>query len=337
MLCKKCNKQVSILDDRCSYCGNDLTKVVLEKRYVDFHKSESKKDLQRGQNSYIKPTVVTEDITLKGKAKEVLKEVSNIPVVIEKLKFILEGKLEDLKLQVFLNRHVIENDEYREKAKKTLFGIDWDNNEVNGGAKEIDHEKYSYLIGIYGGLVNFSCAVVSTFNPNMPGLFVNEQLEEVIKTYKRKGGLFSSIDLIDIMPENKDVELFVNDAAKLIFQFIGHELGHICYGHVVGPPYELKPRNVNIGQEYEADSFSYSIIEHSIFKKELWIGHIQYMIVRSVQEMFYGVFKTETHPLSIDRLKAAIHRFPDLAEQYNINGKWVEEIIDKIFEWLKVN
>lgn len=337
MLCKKCNKQVSILDDRCSYCGNDLTKVVLEKRYVDFHKSESKKDLQKGQNSYIKPTMVTEDITLKGKAKEVLKEASDIDLVIDKLRIILEGKLDDLKLQVFLNRHVIENEEYIEKAKKTLFRIDWKNNQVNGGADRIYNEKYSYLILIFGGLVNFSCAVISTFDPNILGLFITDRLEEVIKTYKRNGGLFSSIDLIDIVPENKEVEVFVNDAAKLIFQVIGHELGHICYGHVLGGPYELKPRNVNIGQEYDADSFSYSIIERSIFKKELWIGHIQYMIVRSAQEMFCGVFKTETHPLSIDRLKTAIHRFPDLAKEYNINEKWAEEIIYKIFEWLKMN
>ena len=281
--------------------------------------------------------VVQEDNVQKP-AKEILGEAIDILEIKKKIQFQQQGFINNMKHYVFTNPHVMNNDDWAAKGQMTDFRFDWGNTKVNAGARRLDKEeiessggKYDYVIILFDGYVNFAYAVAAAFDESGGRPYDMGLLEKIINMYRSNKGNFDIYEFINILRETKrDLDGIGADASKIIFECIAHEFGHICYGHIHGPGYGHRTTGENIGQEHDADSFAYAVIDASPSKKELWFGLIQFMIVRVVQEASYGRQEAKTHPLDIDRLKTAISRFPDLAKKYRINEAWAEDIVTRI-------
>lgn len=358
MLCpnKNCQRIVSSYDDQCPHCGTPLKDNPVKKYSRDAdriienwnHRSsphESKIHAETRKESTRGLLVrSTEDLhALEGGMNHIINNQWR--------------ELLDAWKQIFSNHLVQSNKEWTDKAQRTYLWFDHRNEEVNGFATtvskmeqdddgratldqieargEIIRGKYDYFIAINGGYINFAYAVASTSWQNITALgFYNmEKLAECIRMLK-EGNKFSVLHILRLAPDTTLSTKYGNAAFKAVYECVAHELGHICYGHVSGPGYGGRVTEANIGQEFDADSFAYSVIASSNFKEELWRGLIQFLIVESVLEILRGRTSATTHPLMIDRLKTAIRRFPDLAAERNVNEQWAEEIAAQLRNWL---
>lgn len=377
MVCPECNKFVSQFDEQCQHCkmplkGNPVKNYtrksdeiiakaearagdVLSQIQGGFKEKSASRDCHApsasaaGVKGFYEKSVgqahssdTRHEDTLRP-SKEIVGEAVDILAIKEKIEFQQQSNIDNMKHYVFTNPHVMNNDEWAAKAQKTYFAFEWENADVNAGARQLSDKeiesckgKYYFAIIMQGGYVNFCYAVASAFVESGQSLFNFELLQRVIAVYKQNKGQLSSFDLVDIVRQtDRTLDVIGADASKIIFECIAHELGHICYGHIHGPGYAHRTSGENIGQEHDADSFAYAVIYASPSKKELWLGLIQFMVVRAAQEAYYGRHEATTHPLDIDRLRTAIVRFPDLAKQYGIDEKWAENVVSKIYGWLR--
>jgi hypothetical protein len=263
---------------------------------------------------------------------------------IQKILIEQDGRIKEIKSMIFNNRHFQHNLEWRAKVEKTDFWFDWKNEQVNASARVLDEEeahssgdKYLYLIRVHGGFVNFAYAIVSAYQKDQAaeGFYHTEMLGKVVRILKETNGNFGVPQSQTLLSDRDQLSKYGTAAFKIVYHCIAHELGHICYGHVYGPGYGYRATAANIGQEHDADSFACSLIAESSFKEELWRGLIQFMIVQAAIQFVSQKEDPDTHPLYIDRLKAAIGRFPDLARAHRISEKWAEEIVSKLQQWLK--
>lgn len=376
MICPKCNRIVSPFDETCQHCGTSLNsnpvkdygekadqivreaetraENIQEQIKNGFKEKGSLKNLpgssvsSPGTNSLHERALSPRDFSdmqqdsVQKPAKEILGEAIDILKIKKKIEFQQQSYIDNMKHYVFTNPHVLNNDEWAAKGQKTYFYFDWENTDVNAGARRLtDNEiessegKYHFAIILLGGYVNFAYAVAAAFDDSERRFYDIELLQKVINMYRSNKGTFDAYELIDIFRQSKrDLDTIGGDASRIVFECIAHEFGHICYGHIHGAGYPHRTMGENVGQEHDADSFAYAVIHASPSKKELWLGLIQFMILRAVQEACYGHKEAKTHPLDIDRLKTAISRFPDLARHYGINEKWAEKTIKQIYHWL---
>lgn len=378
MICPNpgCKRIVSPFDETCQHCGTSLKtnpvkdyakkagEIVneTEKRAEDikeqirggFKEKGFSKNLpgasvsSPGAKRQHKPTLIQGDSSIQEQnniqkpAKEIIGEAIDILKIKKKIEIQQQAFIDNMKHYVFTNPHVMNNDDWAAKGQRTYFHFDWENTEVNAGARRLNKEeiessggKYDYVIILFGGYVNFAYAVAAAFDELGRRTYDMRLLEKIITMYRSNKGNFDIYGLIDIFRQTqRDLDGMGADASKIIFECIAHEFGHICYGHIHGLGYPHQTKGENIGQEHDADSFAYAVIDASPSKKELWLGLIQFMIVRAVQEASYGKHEAKTHPLDIDRLKVAISRFPDLAHHYGIDEKWAEKTINQIYRWL---
>ena len=358
MICpnENCQKIVSSYDDQCPHCGTAL-KDHPAKKYI----RETDRIVDEWQRRETKPDhvsrIATKPLAAEGllvRNTEDLKALSGTIVLIMQQQW---KKLLEAQDMIFNNLLVLTNDEWKLKAQRTFLWFNHENEEVNATATTIDNmEKYNsaildlieqsngikirgryeYIITIYGGYVNFAYAVASALlsDHGTTRFYDMEKLAKVIELRKEGGGKFGVLHILRLNQNPSLFSQYGSDAFMSVYECIAHELGHICYGHVHGPGYNQREAEANIGQEFDADSFAYSVIASSSFKKELWRGLIQFMTVQAALEILRGRSSSTTHPQTTERFKTAINRFQDLAAMHNVNEQWAEEMAYKLQNWL---
>lgn len=352
MLCPKCQKNVSSYDIACPHCGAQLSDHPAKKYIRDVEKivegRPRKPPMTDNNQRMMVGNQATHEQAQSGmRHSEEDTEAEDIKKAIKKAILMIlheqENKIHEVQYMIFGNSHILTNDEWSTKAKLTYLSFDWDNKRVNANAgaltpKEIDQTdgKFRYLIRIFGGYVNLAYAVASTYRyDRATGDFYDfEKLDRVITMLKKCDGEFGIEQVLMLMPDKRYLSRYGADAFKIIYECIAHELGHICYGHVHSPGYDDCEPEVNISTEFDADSFAYAVIASSSFKEELWWGLIQFTIVEAAIEILKDKRTSTTHPLTIDRLKTAISRFPELAAARNINEQWAEKVAARLSNWL---
>lgn len=365
-----CKRIVSPYDETCKYCGTtlkehpvkDYTKKAdrivkdaearaedIKEQIKNGYKERSFSDGTRTEKAKIasrrdSETKIERNFNFKEEIH--YEEMSTSDAIKRKIQRVLDRtkiQLEEIKDEIFkTNPHVTKNYVWQDKAEKTFLNVNWKDNTINAGAYaleikdvELSEGKYRYGIEINGGYVNFAYAISTAFVgfvPNEGMLWDDFQLGKVIKLAKSKGG-FSFAEIIKIMREGdtENIKTIGEYAFKLLYRTVGHELGHICYGHIHSGGYYNNSIATNHGGELDADSFSYAIIGSSDESEELWVSLIMFSLIQLTIKIMNGVDLFEgsrTHPAPIVRFKQAIIRFPTFAEKYKINEEWaVNEII----------
>lgn len=362
MICPECKKFVSPLDEYCQHCKKSLKNNPVkdyEKKADQIVKHaetrannilENMRGKQRIEKSYEDNNLDHEVLMGKGLNKEAFIKIVE-PQTLEELQLIQwqVSYLIEMIQTLLSNPNIIKNSEYRDKAKQTLLLFDGTKTEVNGSARKFKEEaeikkyegKYLYEVCINGGYVNFAYAISGTYvdDPTISS-YDDNKLKEIVKTYKKNSGHFSIDDLIKTIPKNKGIAELGPDASMVIFSCLGHELGHVCYGHVSSSDsYEFRTSITNLEREHHADGFARMITDRSAFREQLWKGYVQYQIINAAMSFYpwqeEKLFSPKTHPQRIDRLKEAIGRFEDLAKKYGIDETWADNKVMMIHELLQ--
>jgi hypothetical protein len=334
MICKKCNTKISILNNKCPNCGHDLTKVDLDRGY-DYTAGRSTAGIPKHL------TIPSSMSETKVSEAEILEyAVALYKKITEEQYAYYQEMVDSMKANPYLRK----NKDWMMRFEKTDFRLVVEDTVVNAYAMylrpEEDEEQmtsdHDFCVLVCGGYVNFACAVTSTFlkNPRSDKLYDMERLGKAIRIYQEHDSHFDVSDVIGILPDLDRITEYVRDSFKVIYAVIAHELGHICYSHVISEKKDHNVKSVNIGRELDADSFSYALIDSSGFRKYLWFGLIQFLIVQSVRDIYLGRVDAITHPTYIDRLITTIQRFPE-AKEYGFNERWAEEIVTRILNWLR--
>lgn len=335
MLCKKCNNQVSILDDRCPHCGNDLTQVDLKTRYIDAHKINWLRRIQeelKGRYLSVEELVKSDSFLVSGFPKS--KNVERISFAKDEkgsvgLEEVLkvskrESKLKELFGWVIHNPHVHENEKWPEKALRTLPFYDDRNPEVNASAIAIKNDRGEflyYVIAICDGLLNFMLAIDAFFKVEMV-----KKITLLGEMYKKNNQSFSSEDLVTLIDKLPSAAKEFEHPLLSCFFVIAHELGHICYDHVFSPTYKERTLDESRIMERHADGFAASVVERAEFSNELFLSQLKSFIAWAIIEKEGGTVEPGTHPLGNERLKNYIRDNSELSKSLGIDEKWVTEV-----------
>ena len=295
MLCKKCNKQVSILDNQCPHCGYDLTKVDVEKRYVDFPKSKWVNEVEKKWKAQ-----VSFSSSFKNEGVDGYRPWGSM--------------MNEIKEMVFANPYVTGNPLYCAKSKDTEFIYDQENLNVNAyasfgenGSRIVFFEGYlNLLFAIEAIFKHLSYANLTTLGKTLFENNFHLHFEEIFKVV--------NVELNEEIIRNS----FISS-----FETIAHELGHICLDHIFSPKQSL---DVSRNMERQADEFAASLISSSAFSDKLFIAHIKCCVAWAVIEKVGGVVEPNTHPLALERLRNAIRNNLELAQNLDIDEDWVTKL-----------
>jgi hypothetical protein len=295
------------------------------------------------------------DISPKGWKAELSDDIETMQEIGNKIQRVIDrSKIEILQIEdeVFkTNPHIRQNYVWRNKAEKTNLYIDWDDISINAGAGPLDRQdvelsegKKLYRIILRGGYVYFVFAIATAFIGFIPVegiLWDEQQLIKVMRIAKDTNGFGpSALNKVFKQSDIKDTDMrpLGEYAFSLLTRTVGHEFGHICYGHIHGPGYEEQTIATNHGGEFDADSFAYTIIGDSDDSEEKWLSLIMLTLTQLSGRILKGENPFESyhsHPAPFDRFRQAIFRFPKFAEKYKISEDWalgeIRELVVKAY------
>lgn len=229
--------------------------------------------------------------------------------------------LEELVVFVLSNRHLKDNPAYYHKAEMTRFRYLGNDARVNASAG-FDRENKQPYVRLFDGYLNFILAVEVAIMAGGKDLFTS--LGTMLHRNKFH---FSTEMLQDYLDKHMGKNsISFEKAMKAYFWTVAHELGHVCYDHILGPGYDDQPLDVSRNQERDADSFADSMMGSTIFKDSLFEAHLKSCIGWSVVEKMGGRVEPGTHPLSIERLRNTIRNNSEVAKQMGLSEIWVDEI-----------
>lgn len=229
------------------------------------------------------------------------------------------SKLNELFGIVRYNPHVTENPVFNSLAENVRFFYDDENMGVNAFA---DIFKGRPVIAVYDGYLNFMLAV--------DAIFAAKKLDRLITLGERylgsnyKFSLYELACVIDDLPT--DAKNFENPYISC-FETIAHEMGHVCYSHIFSPGYSNMTADESRNMERDADSFASSVINRSIFGREMFIAHLKCCISWTVVEKVGGRVEPKTHPLASERLINAVKSNSALASQVGIDEEFVLRLL----------
>lgn len=229
--------------------------------------------------------------------------------------------IEELVTFVLSNRHLKDNPAYFVKVEETRFIYLEDDTTVNASAG-FDGDRMQPYVLLYDGYLNFIIAVEATIQNGSRDAF--SRLGRLLLDKKFR---FSTELLQDYLDRNASKsQVSFEKAMNSYFWTVAHELGHVCYDHVLGPGYDDQPLDVSRNQERDADSFADSLMASTIFKDSLFEAHLKSCVGWAVVEKVGGRVEPGTHPLAIERLRNTIRNNSEAAKQMGVSGKWVDEI-----------
>lgn len=218
--------------------------------------------------------------------------------------------------------HVRENARYAAAAAATRLGYLPGNDGVNAFARTAQDGK-GFEIVFYGGAVRFSrlaamavaqdlcgrkgtaarfARAMEDFAGSLPAKLASEVLVEC--------GLDEGFGAPGVAGKAQAV------SAGMFIGVLGHEMGHVCLGHVEGPNYYAANQEVSRNHEREADSFASSVTAMTPFGECLYEGTLFWHAVLAMQQ---GAEAAEsTHPLERERLENLIRANPSKASALGI-------------------
>jgi hypothetical protein len=231
----------------------------------------------------------------------------------------------ELRQLVFRSRHVRQNGAYEDAASGTRFSYFEDDLDFNAFATR---DAVGPRVVILGGLVREfgAMAVVVTSDSGGTGQGLRAYTERRLAT--APADPLGALPLA-AQPSAEDIARLHHARELLcamVMYVIGHELGHVCYGHIFGPGYSGQPLEVCQNQERDADSFASSVIASSTSKEHWFAGQIFALLTMAVFEAHGVVAEFATHPTACERLRNAVRSNPEAAAAMGIT----EELVDQI-------
>ena len=231
----------------------------------------------------------------------------------------------ELRQLVFRSRHVRENKAYDDAASSTRFAYVEEDPDFNAFAMP---DAIGPRVVVLGGLVRefgaMAIVVTSDSGGTVPGLraFANQ------RQATPPGAPLAALP-VAAQPGDEEIArlLFARELlCAMVMYVIGHELGHVCYGHIYGLGYSGQPLEVCQNQERDADSFASSVIASSPSKAHWFAGQVFALLTMAVFEAHGVVAEFATHPTARERLRNAVRSNPEAAAAMGIT----EELVDQI-------
>ncbi len=110
---------------------------------------------------------------------------------------------------------------------------------------------------------------------------------------------------------------------------VAHELGHIAYGHTLGPTNNFE---VSRRQEYDADSFAFQVLVDSPFSKYTFLGQLFTTLIFAWVGHAAGETVASTHPIAGNRFRELL-KDPDsrsakeVADEFGLTRKRLESLL----------
>lgn len=330
MICpnSNCKRIVSPNDEICEHCGTNLKAHPIKDYIKDTNRLVSNGlvtvELLKNYSNKISKIAVsgTREIPrTEGKegGREELISGNSLDQLIDKNR--KKSMVQEVFGMVANNPHVTENPAFNQKAMLTYPIYDPEEMAVNAFAA-FEPEKKVYLIVFFDGYLNFMLAVEAIFKMKM-----YDRLTRLGEQLKKSQYHFPPYELASVLEElPKEAKSFDKPFVSC-FETIAHELGHICYDHVFGPGYSGMTLDESRNMERDADSFASSIINRSLFNKDIFDSFIKCCIAWAVVEKVGGRVEPHTHPLAYERLLNSIRNNSALAKKMGID----EDLVKRLF------
>jgi hypothetical protein len=154
----------------------------------------------------------------------------------------------------------------------------------------------------------------------------------------RTGGMFDVDASLDIFrrtvvakmprPDERFVSLARSLSASMEMFVVGHEAGHIAYGHTLGQQHNY---DVSRNQERDADSFASSALSTSPFREYLFLGQVFVTLIFAWVDHAGRSRNPTTHPLGRERFLNAMasnsEAAKEAAEQFGLTRERLEELL----------
>lgn len=236
-----------------------------------------------------------------------------------------EAEMRELRQLVFRSRHVRDNTTYDDAANSTRFHYFGDDPEFNAFAMP---DAVGPRVVILGGLVTefaaMSIVVTSDAEGSEKGLraYAAQRLATAPGAPLAASPLSASPSPVEMERLRLARELM----CAMVMYVIGHELGHVCYGHIYGPGYSGQPLEVCQNQERDADSFASSVITSSPSKQHWFAGQVMALLTMAIHEAHGVMTEFSTHPTARERLRNAVRSNPVAAAAMGLTEEMVDEI-----------
>lgn len=236
-----------------------------------------------------------------------------------------EPEMGELRQLVFRSRHVRNNTTYDDAANSTRFHYLADDPEFNAFAMP---DAVGPRVVILGGLVaEFAAmAIVVTSDSGGPGKGLRAYAAQRLATSPGTPLSASPLSASPTPEEMERLRLARELLCAMVMYVIGHELGHVCYGHIFGPGYSDQPLEVCQNQERDADSFASSVIARSPSQEHWFAGQVMALLTMALHEAHGVVTEFATHPTARERLRNAVRSNPAAAAAMGLTEEMVDEI-----------
>lgn len=250
-----------------------------------------------------------------------------------------------------------ENEHYKQRAESTSFYYFDDDNDMNAWAtdhplKEGGITVEPPAIAFFGGLARVICltstalALQQKSRLHEGGDASSDLLKDamfIIMHYVVSSRGLSAQDaeriyhsdpfrgVEKLMHADEDfLELAQTLRASMYMFVIGHELGHIAYGHTQGGKglgYEISRH-----QEYDADSFALQTLTESPFSKYTFLGQAFITLIFAWGDAFRVQGPASTHPFAKDRFQALFRdsdsrSVKQIAKEFGLTKEILEDLL----------
>ena len=236
-----------------------------------------------------------------------------------------ETEMGELRTLVFRSKHVRENTVYDDAASGTRFHYFADDPEFNAFAMP---DAVGPRVVILGGLVREfgTMAIVVTSESGGTGKGMRAYAARRMAAAPGTPLATSPLSAAPSPEQMEQLRLARELLCAMVMYVIGHELGHVCYGHIFGPGYGDQPLEVCRNQERDADSFASSVIAKSKAQEHWFAGQVMALLTMAIHEAHGVVTEFATHPTARERLRNAVRSNPEAAAAMGLTEEMVDEI-----------
>lgn len=329
MKCRACQKEISVLDRKCPYCGASTTPMLDRETNEPSPAAYPARAKQQG------PFLWKLDEGDQPDESEIA-EIQDI------LEAPLDKEIFQISNFVFYSPHVQNNIAYRRRAAEVTLAYAPDIDDVNAFATDMPNPEVGAkppMIVVCEGLIRAIrlAALGLGYSRQMGGAKGQKTLISIIqaigyKIVENKGAFDQDaalriLEIPDMLKASQDYEVQSwarSYRAAMIMGIISHELGHIALGHTLG---ELMNRQISRNQEREADSFAASIISSSPFSDYLVTGIIFFWLILSWADSALPENSDNTHPHAKERLFDFIRSNREQAQAIGITEETITDFL----------
>jgi hypothetical protein len=226
--------------------------------------------------------------------------------------------------------HVLGNLHYRLKASQVQFHFDPSDNRVNAYAaaartkEDAVHPDASLIIYLTGlaNIIRVTAACVADHhrliqkNRYADPRHFKDCIRTIGERMENNGGLFANTDTLHLtntllFPDgikDETIVTYAQNYTEAMERFIfAHELGHICYGHVLGARDNY---DISRMQERDADSFAAQCSSSDTHRETSFLGQLFVTLIFAWCEERLPNAPQTTHPAGRERYLNAINSNP---------------------------